>query len=260
MASEKSFIRDPREIPFVHEQVVRALALADKSSRSISIREDDDFGFMAIQFLYKQMQHAESVLLLIPRRDAGLVARSMIEGLYQFLWAFRAPEERARRWRSFSIIHDWRRIQARLKSGIPVDEADVKRTEAGLMEFGDLHRASNPRPDPSDSYQKNWRGAVSFSAMADAVGRELYDGPYDELSDWAHWGVYGIGDSISKEGDHANVSSYSARYSSVSLLATFECLVRTLEVADAYLVLNITDAVQALARNLRETLDSFYTT
>ncbi|HUD13269.1 MAG TPA: DUF5677 domain-containing protein [Terracidiphilus sp.] len=258
MPSEKLFVRDPREVPFLHEQVVRTLALADESSRNISIREDDDFGFMTIQFLYKQMQHAESVLLLIPRRDAGLIARSMIEGRYQLLWAFDAPEARARRWRSFSVIHDWRLIQARLKSGIPVDEADVRRTEAGLKEFGDLHRVSKPMAGSSDFYDKNWRGGVSFSKMADVVGRELYDGPYEELSDWAHWGVGGIGDSISKEDDRATVSSYSDRSAGVALLAAFQCLVEALDVANVWLSLNITDVIQALGKDFRETLDAFY--
>ena len=63
MPSEKLFIHDAREIPFMRDQVESVIALADKASRSISIREDDDFGFMAIQFLYKQIQHGESVLL-----------------------------------------------------------------------------------------------------------------------------------------------------------------------------------------------------
>jgi hypothetical protein len=69
------FIRDPREIPFLHDRVKRILALADNSSRRVSVREDDDFGFMTVQFLYKQIQHAESLLLLVPRRDSGLIAR-----------------------------------------------------------------------------------------------------------------------------------------------------------------------------------------
>jgi hypothetical protein len=260
MPSGALFIRDPREVPFLRDQVERVLALADRSSRGISIREDDDFGFMSIQFLYKQIQHAESILLLIPRRDAGLVARTMIEGLYQLLWAFLAPNERARRWRSFSIIHDWRRMQARLRSGIPVDEVEIREIEARLEQIGDLHRIDKPKANSSDPYHKNWRGRVSISAMADAVDRELYDEPYAELSDWIHWGVAGIGESISREGDHVVVNSNSDRVAGQSLLAAFQCLLQTIEVADAHLSLNITDTVQALGKNFRETLDSFYKT
>jgi hypothetical protein len=81
MPPEKLFVRDPREVQFLKDQVRKVLALADKSANDIPVREDDDFGFMTTQFLYKQIQHAQSVLALVPRRDAGLVARTMIEGL-----------------------------------------------------------------------------------------------------------------------------------------------------------------------------------
>jgi len=213
---------------------------------------------MTIQFLYKQMHHAESLLSLVPRRDAGLIARTMIEGLYQLLWASHAPEERARLWRSFSIIHDWRLIQARLKEGIPVDEEIIRRNSAGLREFGDLHRIKKPKPDSSDPYHKNWRGGVKLSDMAAIDGRELYDGPYAELSDWEHWGLSGIGEAISRENNRVTVSSNSDHVAGRSLLAAFQCLFQTLEVADAHLSLNITDTIQTLGKDFKETLDSFY--
>jgi hypothetical protein len=108
--SLEAFIRDPREVPFLKNQVKKILEFAIDSSRSITIQENDDFGFMTIQFLFKQIQHAESLLRLVPRRDAGLIARTMIDGLYKLLWASRAHEERAKLWRSFSVIHDWRII------------------------------------------------------------------------------------------------------------------------------------------------------
>jgi len=255
MCSEKFFTRDPREIPFVHNQVEILLALADKSSRGISIR-DDDFGFMTILFLYKQMQHVESILLLVPRRDAGLIARTMIEGFYQLLWTSQAPEERAKLWRSFSIIHDWRLMQSRVRAGITIDEIDANKNEAGLKEFGDLHRTKKPKP--LDPYHKNWRGGVKLSDMADLVGRELYDGPYEELSDWEHWGVSGIGDSISRENDRISVNLNSDRISGLSLLAAFQCLLQTLQIADVHFSLNLTDTLQTLSANFIKTLDSFY--
>lgn len=258
MPSEKLFVRDPREVPFLHDQVEKVLVLADQKSRSISIREDDDFGFMAIQFLYKQIQHAESLLSLVPRRDAGLIARTMIDGLYQLLWTSHTSAERARRWRSYSIIHDWRLIQERLKEGIAVDEAEIKKNDAGIKAFGDIHRLKKPKPHSSDPYHKNWHGGIKLADMADVVGRELYDGPYAELSDWEHWGVSGIGEAISRKDDHAVVNTNSERVAGLSLLAAFQCLLQTLEVADAHLSLNITDLIHSFGKSFRETLDSFY--
>lgn len=252
------FIRDPREVPFLHDQVKKVLALADEASRSISIEENDDFGFMTVQFLYKQMQHGESVLSLVPRRDAGLIARTMIDGLYQLLWAFQAREERAKRWRSFSIIHDWRRIRGQQKLGIPVDEEHIRRTEALLRVFGNLHRLNKPKPNSPDPYHRRWQGGVTLSDMADAVSRELYDGPYAELSDWEHWGVSGIGESIARENDRVTVDTDSDRIAGVALLAALQCLLQTLEVAEVHLSLKMRDAIQTLGEDFRKTLNSFY--
>jgi hypothetical protein len=182
----------------------------------------------------------------------------MIDGLYQLLWAFRAPEERAKLWRSFSIIHDWRLIQGRLREGIPVDEKDIRRNEVGLQELGALHRLKKPKANSTDPYNKYWHGGITLKNMADAVSRELYDGPYAELSDWEHWGVSGIGESIEREHHRVIVNTDSDRVAGVALLAALQCLLQTLEVADVHLSLKITDAIQNLGKDFRKTLDSFY--
>ena len=256
MSSQTLFTRDPREIPFLHDQLKKILGLADSASRNVTTDDDDDFGFMAIQFLYKQMHHAESILILVPRRDAGLIARTMIDGLYKLLWAHQIPKERACLWRSSSLIEDWRLIQGRLKLGISVDELDVRRNEVALKQLGHLHK--KPKATAPDPYNEYWQGKIRLSDMANAVGRELYDGPYSELSDWEHWGVNGIGQSITRENNHIIVDSNSDRAAMVSLLAACQCLLRTLEVSDIHLSLNIRDVIQTLWQKLQETLDSFY--
>ncbi|MGA8273489.1 MAG: DUF5677 domain-containing protein [Candidatus Sulfotelmatobacter sp.] len=258
MPAEALFVRDPREVPFLREQVGKVLALAHEASRSIPIQESDDFGFMAVQFLYKQMQHGESVLSLVPRRDAGLIARTMIDGLYQLLWAFQAREERAKRWRLFSIIYDWRRIQGQLKLGIPVDGEHIRRTESLLKVLGNTHRIKKLKPNSHDLYHKRWHGGITLADMADDVSRELYDGPYAELSDWEHWGVGGIGESIERENSRVIVNTDSDRTAGVALLAAFQCLLQTLVVADIHLRLRLRDAIQTLGEDFRKTLDSFY--
>ncbi len=258
MESAKLFIRDPREIPFFRDQARMILALADECSRGVSVREDDDFGFMAMQFLYKQIQHAESLLALEPRRDAGLIARTMIDGLYQLLWTSHDPEARAQQWRSFSIIHDWRLIQGRLREGIPVEKSVIKNNEERLNAFGRLHLLKKPKPGSSDLYQRKWQGAVTLSEMAEVVGRELYDGPCAELSDWEHWGVSGIGESISRNDNHLIVDTHSERIAGLALLALFQCLVQTLEVVDVHFAMNLAEKLDGITANFRATIDSFY--
>jgi hypothetical protein len=258
MESTKLFIRDPREIPFFRDQARMILALADECSREVSVHEDDDFGFMAMQFLYKQIQHAESLLALEPRRDAGLIARTMIDGLYQLLWTSQDPEARAQRWRSFSIIHDWRLIQGRLREGISVEKSAIKNNEERLNAFGHLHLLKKPKPGSSDPYHRKWQGAVTLSEVADVVGRELYDGPYAELSDWEHWGVSGIGESISRNDNHLIVDTHSERVAGLALLALFQCLVQTLQVVDVHFAMNLAEKLDGITANFRATIDSFY--
>jgi hypothetical protein len=257
MSSQELFVRDPREVPFLNEQVQKILALAQNSSHCIPVSEEDDFGFMAINFLYKQIQHAESVLLLVPRHDSGLVARTMIEGFYQLLWAFQEPQERGKLWRSFSIIRDWRLIQERLKEGIPVDASDIRTNEACLKEFGSLHRLKKPKQNSADQYNRTWRGGVSLSDMAEVVGRELYDIPYSELSDWEHWGVSGIGDSISRVNEQIITDANSERVAGLSLLAAFQSLFQMLEIVIVHLSLNITEALEELLKEFMDTMSSY---
>ena len=94
--------------------------------------------------------------------------------------------------------------------------------------------------------------------MADVVGRELYDGPYSELSDWEHWGVSGIGESISRNDNHLIVDTHSERVAGLSLLALFQCLVQTLQVVDVHFAMNLAEKLDGITANFRATIDSFY--
>ena len=253
----KFFHRDPREIPFLHQQVNTVLQLTIHSSQNLTVRDDDDFGFMIVQFLYKQMQHAESLLTIVPRRDAGLIARTMIDGLLQLLWITHDPEDRARRWRSFAIIHDWRLIQGRLTAGIPVTDTEITRNAEALKLFGHSHRLRKQKPNSSDPFHRKWYGGVTLSDMADVVGRDLYDGPYADLSDWEHWGVSGIGESISRKDNHVVIEPDSQRVMGQCLLVAFQCLHQTLEIVDAHLSLKLTPGLKGMVKHLVETLGSF---
>jgi hypothetical protein len=149
-------------------------------------------------------------------------------------------------------------IQARQREGIAVDEKDIRKNEAGLNKFGALHRLKKPKPNATDPYSKRWHGGVSLSDMATVVGRELYEVPYSELSDWEHWGLEGIGNSIERQRNRMIVNTDSERIAGVALLAAFQCLFETLCTADVYLHLNIADALHGLGISFTETLNSFY--
>lgn len=241
----RAFRRDPREVPFLHEEVKKAVALADLSSRIVRIRETTISVSCPSSFS-------------ISKCSTGLIARTMIDGQYQLLWTVQLPSERARLWRSYFAIHDWRLIQGRLREGIAVDSADILATENRLKTFGNLRQLKKLKRNSPDPDHRTWHGGVKLADMADAVGRELYDGLYAELSDWEHWGVSGIGEAIALDNCRATVSTNSDRVAGLSLLAAFQCLLKTLEVVDIHLSLKITDAIHALGKEFRTTLGSFY--
>ena len=62
-------------------------------------RTDDDLLFMALCFVAKQLDHIESIRRLVPSKDTGLVARTMLEGMAQLYWAYEEPL-RSSRWRA----------------------------------------------------------------------------------------------------------------------------------------------------------------
>ena len=124
--------------------------------------------------------------------------------------------------------------------------------------YGHLHLLKKPKPGSSDPYHRKWQGAVTLSEMAGVVGRELYDGPYAELSDWEHWGVSGIGESISRKDNHLIVDTHSDRVAGLALLALFQCLAQTLQVVDIHLAMNLAEKLGVITANFRATVDSFY--
>jgi hypothetical protein len=97
-----------RDLPDLREWVNRLLDLTINMLESVPYSEDDNFGFMALCFASKQVDHMRSILALNGSRDVWLIARSMLEGRNQILWAVRDPDVRAQRWRAFALEGVWK--------------------------------------------------------------------------------------------------------------------------------------------------------
>ena len=241
--------RDYRsEVESLTEHVKAMCSYCRSVCVGLAFREDDDFGLMVLNFLAKQIDHAESILLLIPRRDAGLIARTMIEGLYQILWSYHESDDRGRRWRSFSVVHNWRLIQSKKAAGKQVDPAREENVSKLLALFGNLHRRKKAKAGDADPFHKSWRGEVQLAHMADAVGRDLYDNVYSDLSDWEHWGLSSIGDAMMFTGNAVAFETGSYRVAAQSLAGAFQCLIQTTQVLDAYFSLERSHELEALLK------------
>jgi hypothetical protein len=243
-----------RDLPGLRQWVNRLLALADEILANVQYSEEDHLGFMALCFLSKQIDHMQSIDTLIPSRDAILVARSMIEGLCQLLWAAREPTTLPLQWRTFVWVHDWRVMQAKVAQGETVEPERRTAIENALQQYGNPFLTKKARiartqgtPLPSDPYHENWRCGRQLRQICESVGgADLYQMVYQSFSDWHHWGVGGLGAAIVRHGKRVVYSSLSPTDAAAALACGFQCLLQTAELTDKHLRIGLASKISEL--------------
>ena len=218
----------------------RLLALVDEMHTEIKLTEEDHLGFMAANFLSKQYDHLHSIILLEPSRDVILIARSMIEGLCQLLWAAKEPSVRPFQWRAFSCIEDWRNMRNFLDRGVSIEPQKRATVEENLRINGDifLNRESKRarkvgKPLRKDPYCRDWRCGMSIKDICEEVGgSDLYERLYTPWSGWHHWSPSGIAASLTRQNDRLIYTTLSSTDAASALAAGFQCVVQTAEVAN----------------------------
>jgi hypothetical protein len=206
---------------------------------------------MTLCFLSKQVDHLQSILTLTPRRDVILIARSMIEGLCQLLWAAEAPAILPLQWRAFAWVHDWRVMQGKIKQGQPVDPERHTAIEDALRKYGDQFltkkaKEAQGRGDalPSDPYHNNWRCGRQIRQICQSVGGDdLYEKIYGPFSDWHHWGVSGLGETIRRQRNRIVYLTLSPSKAVAALACGFQCLLQTVELTDKHLSLSFASRI-----------------
>lgn len=246
--------RAEKNLPGLHEWVDRLLTLANKTLADIQYSDEDHLGFMSLCFLSKQIDHMQSIVTLIPSRDVNLIARSMIEGLFQLLWAAKEPGTFPIQWRAFACIHDWRAMQARVALGETATPEQRTAIENGLLKHGDQFLTKKAREAqkqgnllPPDPYYPNWRCGQSIQQICESVGGEtLYRKLYGPFSDWHHWGVVGFAEVIVRQENGVVYSSMSPTDSAAALACGFQCLLQTIELTDKHLNIGLASKISEL--------------
>ena len=221
-----------RAIPAIRTKLTELRALASESVANVRFSQDDHFAFMGVLFHAKQLEHADGVLRLGDHPDASLIARSMMEGLWQLKWAAQAPSERAEQWRAFSIIYDWRILQEKIATNSPeLTDERKRRIEGRLDEVHDtfitrsaLKLAGKGEAPPSDPYQRTWSGQTARSLAEATGGIALYTGPYSTFSDRHHWSPAGLGYGIQQDGTKLFYDGKAPSTEATALSVAFECL------------------------------------
>lgn len=179
-----------RDLPGLRQWANNLLSLATEILGKTQYSEKDHFGFMAFCFLSKQIDHMRAILALNESRDVGLIARSMLEGMCQLLWAAKDAETRALRWRTFAWIHDWRVMQGKILTGEVVDTERRTLIEEAVRQYGVLFLTEQARsnrekgkPLPKDPYHRNWTGKAAKEIFDSVEGKTLYLKLYKPFSD-----------------------------------------------------------------------------
>jgi len=243
-----------KDLPALRQWVERSLALANKITDNVQYKEDDHIAFMALCFLSKQIDHTKSILTLMPSRDVILIARSMIEGLCQLLWAAKDANSLPLRWRAFSWVHDWRVMQAKNALGGFIEPESRTAIQDALIQYGDqflTNDAIKARKKgvslPADPYHKNWRTGYPLRQIFKEVGGDdLYRKLYGPFSDWQHWGSGGLGDAITRQGNQIVYSSLSPTDIASALAVAFQCLLETTKLIDEHLGFGLTLEISKL--------------
>ncbi|MGH9871550.1 MAG: DUF5677 domain-containing protein [Pyrinomonadaceae bacterium] len=236
-----------RDLPTLRKKLMQLRELAESMPpKAFEYDESNHFAFMCLMYLAKQKEHASSVLCLIDgghNRDAGLIARSMCEGLAQLKWAALDAENRPLRWRAFAYICDWRTMNAKIAKGVAVASQASETIRQGMDRFGDLFLTRKAlgcrrkgKPLPSDPYSKDWLGGRGYSSIFSEIkGEILRESIYSPLSSWQHWTCEEMGSVITRGSNKVSWLPPSDREAARSLATAFQCLYEVLEVADIYL-------------------------
>lgn len=247
-----------RDLPLLQQKLKDLLgAVCDIPGKNYSFDDADHFAFMLLAFLAKQKEHARSVACLTLAghgRDAGLVVRSMLEGLTQLKWAAQDLEARPFRWRAFTYICDWRKINEILQEGGSVSPDVISKTHDAIAQFGErfwtkqarqCHEAGKPLP--KDPYNKSWLGGGGYTRLfAEVEAHILRKNIYSPYSAWHHWSPEGMGAALHRSTAKISYSPPSARDSALALATCFQSLVEVAQATDSYLELGFETTLQSL--------------
>ena len=184
-----------RHLPSLRQNLT---ALTDLSAQAftllVRIGTSSHFRFMVASFAVKQIEHSRSLLKLESSTDTVLIARSMLEGLAQLLWATKHPRRHPLMWRAFALVLDWHPLQEQRSQGLAIDPEIERHTRRGLKRYGKWFLTKEARwalaagkPLPKDSYIKNWYGERETDIFRDVGGTPLLEGAYAPFSERHHW-------------------------------------------------------------------------
>lgn len=235
--------------------------LTDLSAQAFSvpvrIPNRSHLKLMLASYAAKQIEHSSSLLKLECSMDTVLIARSMLEGLVQLLWATKRSRRRPLMWRAFVFVLDWRLLQEQRSQGLPIDPVIERHIRRGIRRYGKWFLTKEARRAlvagkllPKDPYTKNWYGEREKDIFLDVGGTTLYEGAYAPFSEWHHWRPGAFGRLLSFDDSAATFTLRTSDPNQLfkALATGFQCLWQTMQLFNARCRLGIGNDLQRLRR------------
>lgn len=224
----------------------------------IMLPDDDHRGFMIWNYCTKMTYHARSVICLISNglgRDAGIVARTMMEGVGYLNWAMK-DDMRSELWRAFFWVEAYRFWQHQTAQGRhPADKHRVN-LKTMLERYGKSflknRRAVMPEIFSTGSecaFRWDWLPPdqrEEWKRETSALGLDAYF--YSAFSRWIHWNCEAIAATIDESEKGWVVSHDDPTHSNAALLIGCGSLFPVLRLLNDHFKLGLEEELQCIER------------
>ncbi len=251
-----------QDIPRLIQFADKLIKLADATTRQANFGENDHLALMSLCFVCKQIEHLKSIIILSESRqyrDAGLIARSMIEGLCILLWAARKPQERPLQWKSYAWVEDYKLMLKKEKAGEKIDPATKARIKEQLPIYGayflkNKKNQINSLHLSSDLYRNKWIDQSVYEVCKEVEGDLLYEAIYRETSQWIHWTIRGMSSAIRRNDSTFRYINTSEDMGATALASGFQSLFQSAKLLNGHMKLGFDNKLE----NIREEYADFH--
>ena len=204
---------------------------------------------MITYFIYKQLDHAMSVIKLDPSMDAGLVVRTMIEGVINLTWVLEKPDERVKDWFDYSTVYDFKLLERKESGGSLVSEDDKKEVIENYQQSAAAFLKRNGKPH--DSFRK---GENLGNISKNNNDLEYFYQNYKWFSDWVHWGSQSLRHAIEEKQDEISYYEDDHVYRIPALVIAFASLLDIAVKTNEHFELEQTGSLEEISNKMLEDL------
>lgn len=248
--NKKLIEKSQKDIPILKKYAKLLLEIAKQmENKELTSHETDHFGFICAFYFFKQVNHYNSVLQLVQSNqfsDATIIARVMLEGLIYLLWINLDKERRAKCWRAYALVSDYKLLLKNKHKGIDISSPEehelINRIKIECRQYLTKNGKKSIEKGEDlfeNSFRSKWlvtdEGKTIpieniFCELKDNVLVELYS----DMSDWVHWNPRGIGTKIEHKDGYFSFIENPPNDAATALASSFQALYQLMVVVNKH--------------------------